>query len=214
VNPRASAQRWFFDGWSRFYDFAPIQRATYRPIHEAALRKLADLDVRDVLDVGCGTGQLTARLRETHPDARVVGCDFSRGMLLQAAQRRRRALWVQADAARLPFPASAFDAVVSTEAFHWFPDQDAALREFFRVVRPGGVLLVALVNTHSRPLSTAIRFGSRLLGEPFYWPTTEEMARWVEQEGFRVIEQRRVFRFPGGLLLPPVLTHAVKPAVP
>jgi SAM-dependent methyltransferase len=207
-----SPHRWFFDGWARIYDFAAIQWATYHPVHEAVLAKLADGGWRDLLDVGCGTGQLAARIRDGRPDARVVGCDFSGGMLHQAHERRGDGAWLQADAARLPLRDLSFDAVVSTEAFHWFPDPDAALAELFRVLRPGGRLLVAFVNTPSRVVSVATHLGSRLVGEPFYWPTREEMAGRVERAGFHVVEQTRIFRVPGGLLLPPILTRAVKPA--
>ena len=212
MNPVPSPRRWFFDAWSRIYDFAPIQWTTYHPIHEAVIAELANTGSRDILDVGCGTGQLAMRICDARPGTRVVGCDFSHGMLVKAAQGRRDGSWVQADACCLPLRAVAFDVIVSTEAFHWFPDQDAALDEFFRVLRPGGTLLIALVNTPSRAVSIATHLGSRLLGEPFYWPTTEEMARRVKRAGFHVVEQRRIFRVPGGLLLPPILTHAVKPA--
>jgi SAM-dependent methyltransferase len=103
-----------------------------------------------------------------------------------------------------------FDAVVSTEAFHWFPDQDAALAEFFRVLVPGGRVLLALVNTPAEVVSQVAYAGSRLAGEPFYWPTTGQVRRRFEAAGFQVIGQRRVFRLPG-FLLPPVLTQAVRP---
>jgi ubiquinone/menaquinone biosynthesis C-methylase UbiE len=121
--------------------------------------------------------------------------------------------WVQGDAGALPFRDGAFDAVVSSEAFHWFPDQPAALADVFRVLVPGGRLLLALVNTPAAPLSAAFHLGSRLLGEPFYWPTIGQMRQLVESAGFRIERQRRVFRLPG-FLLPPVLTCAVRPRNP
>ena len=61
----------------------------------------------------------------------------------------------------------------------------------------------------SAPLSLALHLGSRLLGEPFYWPTNRQMRAWVEAAGFRSEARRRVFRLPG-FLLPPVLTCAVR----
>jgi ubiquinone/menaquinone biosynthesis C-methylase UbiE len=211
--PERGAQRWFFDAWARVYDFPVVQMATYRPVHDAVLRVLREAAVRRVLDIGCGTGQLVTRIAETLPRVRVVGCDFSAGMLRRAAARsgsKHAARWVQGDAGRLPFRDGAFDAVVSTEAFHWFPDQHAALRELFRVLAPGGRLVLALVNTPAPLVSDVMYAGSRLVGEPFYWPTIRQMRRRVEAAGFRVESQRRVFRLPGFLLLP-VLTRAVRP---
>jgi ubiquinone/menaquinone biosynthesis C-methylase UbiE len=204
-------QRWFFDAWSRAYDFPLVQRATYRPVHDAVVEALRAGRHGRVLDVGCGTGQLSARIKTTFPRARVCGCDFSPGMLVHAAARTQAVGWVRADAGRLPFADRCFEAIVSTEAFHWFPDQPAALAECFRVLAPGGRLLLALVNTPAAAVSQAFHFGSRLLGEPFYWPSNREMRALVEAAGFRIERRRRIFRLPG-FLIPPVLTCAVRPS--
>src|SRR5882724_3315065 len=127
--------RGFFDVWSRFYDLPLVQAATYRPLHDAIVRALARGPHAAIVDVGCGTGQLVARLGAMPATNRVVGIDLSAGMLAQAAarlralppERRDVGRLIRADAARLPLADHAFDVVVSTEAFHWFPDQDACL---------------------------------------------------------------------------------------
>lgn len=104
-----------------------------------------------------------------------------------------------------------FNAVTSTEAFHWFPEQDAALAEFLRVLVPGGRLLLGMVNTPVQLVSDVAYVASRVVGEPFYWPTRRQIRRQVEAAGFEVQTQQRVFRLPG-FLLPPVLTQAIRPA--
>jgi ubiquinone/menaquinone biosynthesis C-methylase UbiE len=204
----AGPNRALFDLWSRFYDLPWVQRAVYRAPQDAVMRELAEAGCRRVLDVGCGTGQLAARVRRDLRGTRVVGCDFSAGMLDQARRRDRRTSWVRGDAGRLPFRRGRFDAVVSTEAFHWFPDPHRALREFRRVLRPNGVLLLALVNPRFSATGHLLNLLSRAVGQPFYWPTAREMRRLVRGAGFRVVEQRRLFRIPGALFIPPVLTVA------
>jgi len=204
--------RRFFDLWSLFYDTPIVQRLTYRPIHEEVLRLLRATAPHRVLDVGCGTGLLTARIHRELPQALVVGCDFSGGMLRHAAAHTRAVVWTRGDAQRLPLRAASFDAIVSTEAFHWFPDQERALAEFYRVLAPKGRLHVALINPPFAATSELLRAGSRLVGEPFYWPTRQHMRRMVETAGFRVEAQRRIYRIPAGLVLPPVLTTAAKGA--
>ena len=106
-------QRGFFDIWSRVYDLAPVQAAIYHPVHDAVLGELRAHPARRILDVGCGTGDLTARLgAELHTDL-VAGCDFSAGMLEQAQARTSVVRWLQGDAARLPFGDGRFDAVMT-----------------------------------------------------------------------------------------------------
>ncbi len=98
-----------------------------------------------LLDVGCGTGALEARLAVRWPGAPLVGVDLSRAML--AAARRKlgdpaNVSFVQASADALSFPDAHFDLVVSASAFHYFPRPVAALREMRRVLRPDGTLLL------------------------------------------------------------------------
>jgi SAM-dependent methyltransferase len=205
------ATRWFFDAWSHVYDLPLVQWLTYRPVHDAVLRVLHADEPRTVLDLGCGTGLLSQRIRRELPRIWVVGCDFSLGMLRRGLAHGHGSTWVQGDAMRLPFRAARFDALVSTEAFHWFPDQPAALAECFRVLATGGRLLVGLVNPLVEPMSDAMHLGSRLVGQPFYWPTRQRMRALVEAAGFRVEAQHRVYRLPAGLVFPPVLTVAVRP---
>jgi ubiquinone/menaquinone biosynthesis C-methylase UbiE len=208
--PKTGPTRGFFDLWSRVYDFPLVQLATYRPVHDAVLRVLSSEPCTRVLDIGCGTGLLAERVAAMPAIGTVVGCDFSAGMLAHAAERfagaadRKRApvRLVRGDATRLPFADAVFDAAVSTEAFHWFPDQNAALRELHRVLRPGGRLLLALVSPPLEVIADTVELGMRLVGQPLWWTTPSRLARQVRAAGFEVERQRRVFRVPGFLLLP------------
>lgn len=79
------AESILFDLWSATYDRPELQYSTYRPVHDAVLARLAGLTPSMILDLGCGTGQLTRRLRHEYPDAVVIGADLSTGMLHRAA---------------------------------------------------------------------------------------------------------------------------------
>ena len=200
-------RRWFFDAWSRVYDLPPVQRAVYRPVQEAVLAELRRTGARRVLDVGCGTGILTSRFADELGADFLCGCDFSLGMLEQAASRGREAAWVQGDALRLPLRGGTLDAVVSTESFHWFPDQDAAIAEFGRVLARGGRFVVAMVNPPAPAFGRSAHRVSAALGEPASWPTREQLRGALERAGFEVEGQRRVMRI-AGLLFPTVVTVA------
>lgn len=204
----AGPRRSFFDLWSRVYDLPVVQRAIYRPVQDAVIRELRRPLPRRIVDVGCGTGILTERLaRELDADL-ICGCDFSIGML-DHALARRPGPWVRADAQHLPLSGASVDVVVSTESFHWFPDPDAVLAEFRRVLAPNGRLLVGVVNMRTAPISRAAGAIAARLGEPAHWTTRADMKRRVEHAGFRGVRQRRVARI-GGIALPTVLTVATR----
>jgi ubiquinone/menaquinone biosynthesis C-methylase UbiE len=199
-----------FDLWSEVYDVEWVQRLAYRPVHDAVLEALRQRPRRAILDLGCGTGLFTRRLCNELPTTRVVGCDFSSGMLEHANRERAGGRWVRGNALELPFAEGGFDTVVSTEAFHWFPHPRTALAQIHRTLEPGGQLLLAFINPPSPLVSEAARISSRLLGDPLLWPTPSRMRGWLAEAGFRIESQHRIRRLPAGHILPPVLTSAVR----
>ena len=96
-------------------------------------------------DIGCGTGYLTARLsHSTAPDTTLYGVDIAHPMLLQASHRcADDVYWIQADAARLPFPNCSLNRLYSSLALQWLNDLSAFLAEAQRCLRPGGWLIFA-----------------------------------------------------------------------
>jgi len=142
-----------------------------------------------VLDVGCGTGIFAARLdRELSPGG-VVGCDLSAGMLTEAAARGGGVVLVRGDAARLPLRAGAFDAVVCTQAFHFF-DQPVAWAEFRRLLAPGGLALVGMIHPRTEVGSRRFsRLSSRASKAAVGFPTRPQMRRMAIEAGFEVLAQ-------------------------
>jgi SAM-dependent methyltransferase len=99
---------------------------------------LALLDAKPgerILDVGCGTGQLTAEIAQSGPE--VVGIDSSSAMVATARENFPHLRFEVADVTALSFE-SEFDAVVSNAALHWVRDQPAAIASISRAMRPRG----------------------------------------------------------------------------
>jgi SAM-dependent methyltransferase len=94
-----------------------------------------------ILDAGCGTGGLVNHLRTQRDDWHLTGLDFS-PRACELARLRTGAEIVQGSITDLPFADETFDAVVSADVVCQVEDGAQALREFARVVRPGGVVLV------------------------------------------------------------------------
>jgi SAM-dependent methyltransferase len=108
-------------------------------------RRLPERPGGDVLEIACGTGLVTRRLRERLiSSVRLVATDFSKAMLdyaqakLEAAQGIE---WHLADAMKLPFKDEEFAAVVCGFGLMFMPDRQAALEETRRVLEKGGILL-------------------------------------------------------------------------
>ncbi|MFV0495536.1 class I SAM-dependent methyltransferase [Mycobacterium sp.] len=168
------------------YDLPFLQHWVYRPPHDEVISWLRAHESRKIADIACGTGVLSCRIeRELQPEV-LYGVDMSDGMLNQARAKSSQVQWLRAPAEQLPFADGALDAVVTTSAFHFF-DQPAALREFHRVLVPGG--LVAVVTLSSR--------GSLQLPDgwlPQRNPPPAEMRALFEDAGFVVGDQHRVRR--------------------
>ena len=120
-------------------------------------RTIAELGLRPgerVLDLACGSGDLAIAAADA--GTRVVGLDFSAGMLRAARERGIGCGLVRADALALPFANGAIDAVVSGFALRNFVDLAAAFAESARVLRAGGRIALLEVD---RPASALLRFG-------------------------------------------------------
>ena len=141
-----------------------------------------------VLDLGCGTGHLTATVAET--GASVVGVDRSREMLVEARAAHPGVRFVRGDARRLPFEGS-FDAVLSNAVLHWVDDQDAALSSVHDALRPGG-RFVAELGGHGNIAAIVAATHAELAARgyetpmPWYFPTIGEYASRLESHGFEV----------------------------
>ena len=97
-----------------------------------------------LLEVPVGTGVLTMPVYRDLPGADITCLDYSEDMMASAraraqAARLQNVRFMQGDAGALPFGDEQFDIVLSLNGFHAFPDKEAAYRETFRVLKPGGV---------------------------------------------------------------------------
>lgn len=135
-----------------------LATASWLSLHEPLMGRVFSRREYDVsgchqlLDLGCGAGQIVRHLLRAAPsDATVVACDLSRGMLVRARERigaDPRLRFAAADIRHLPFHEGTFDSVTCGLVLEYLPHPLPALQEVARVLRPGGkALLFVTENT-------------------------------------------------------------------
>lgn len=212
------------------YDLsAPTYDALVGPSYAAQIGRLLDrVPLRPgaaILDVGCGTGvALFEAIRRVGQPAVAIGIDASPEMIrrarMKAAMAGVPAQFLAAPAERLPFPAAAFDLVISNSALHWFADRGGAVAEMARVLRPGGhLLLVAAVQPCCLEwLALVDAVSLRLLGRPqppvlHLLPTADEIQRHLAAAGLLTLDfQARRWQEPVGE--PARFMRAISTAMP
>jgi demethylmenaquinone methyltransferase / 2-methoxy-6-polyprenyl-1,4-benzoquinol methylase len=179
----------------------------------ATTRAVAPRAGERILDVAAGTGTSSAALCTS--GASVVAADFSPGMIdVGRARHATNPLieFVQADATRLPFDAAAFDAVTISFGLRNIENPKRALAEFFRVLKPGGRLVICEFSQPPLALVRAGYFGYLKLGMPLLvklvssnasayeylldsikdWPSQPVLSGWLREAGFTGVAYRNL----------------------
>jgi ubiquinone/menaquinone biosynthesis C-methylase UbiE len=194
--------------YARFYEDVMRPRLTSlvsnRSMREefALSSEMLDLDADTrLLDVACGTGNFTRyftqKLREKHGvdgNFLVTGMDLSWPMLETARTYLRReglddqVYLIRGDASRIPARRAAFNRLHCSGALHLMPRIDEVLRNFARVVEPGGVCVIGTFRVgDSNPVKRLLKRAAELPTQ-FHWFTEDELAKRLERAGFDMVE--------------------------
>lgn len=205
-----------FDSVAEYYDRMNRVMTLGRHRHwcrEVARRAAVPVD-GSLLDLATGTGEIALAARSLYPHAAITAADFSERMLAAAATRAigDAISWQVADANDLPFPDEAFDSVTSGYLLRNVDDVYRVLAEKFRVLKPGGRLVVLETCPPAGPLSPLVTLGVRLtipmLGQviardresykylrdsTLAFVPPEEVAQIARSAGFQHVGWRRKF---------------------
>lgn len=184
-----STSQWDAEDYARVGGFVPA-------LGEAALGLLDPQPGEHILDIGCGDGTLTLKIKEMGAD--VVGIDNSLSMIGAARAKGLDARLM--DAAQLKF-GEAFDAAFSNATLHWVLDKERAARAIWFALKPGGRFAGEMGGTGNLAnLRKALDdvLVERGYGPPTYaanwYPTPEEFTAVYEQVGFKDVDARLVDR--------------------
>ncbi|MBS1528974.1 MAG: methyltransferase domain-containing protein [Bacteroidetes bacterium] len=158
---------------------------------ESVLELLAVKPGERILDLGCGTGHLTQKIREQ--GAEVVGLDASPEMIGQAKDNYPDLDFIVGNGADFRFD-EPFDAVFTNATLHWIKDADGVIKSVYRALKPGGRFVGEFGGKGNNQLMMAatekvLKAHGYLKGDfilPWYYPSTAEYAAKLEAGGFRV----------------------------
>jgi trans-aconitate methyltransferase len=157
---------------------------------EGLLELLGPQSGERILDIGCGTGHLTARIATS--GAQVTGIDRSPEMIRQAREAYPWIRFELADAAKIPLEGG-FDAVFSNATLHWIKDPERVATELRRLLRPGGRFVAEFGGQRNIAglVGAAERVWAKLqwpgpMPNPWYYPSLGEYARVLEEHGLAV----------------------------
>ena len=144
-----------------------------------------------ILDLGCGTGDLTPKIQAA--GATVVGVDSSIDMIKAAKKKFPKIDFQQADARNLPFSAS-FDAIFSNAVLHWIPEKEAVVTNMYQSLKKGGRIVLEFGGKdNNQQIWDVLKMVLQKRGYPenakidfFYFPAIGEYATLLEKQGFRV----------------------------
>jgi len=192
-----------FDRWALSYDRSRLNEFVFFPsiraCQEEILRwKATRSGPYRVLDVGCGTGTLLSLLAKDEEAEWLLGLDYTKEMVRRAAEkfagapRPERLAALNADAERLPLADQSVDVVTCCNSFHHYPHQAKAVREFHRVLRPGGMLV--LIDGFRDNVIGWVVFDVFVAGvekQVHHAPWSEVRAH-IEAAGFKSLRQRKM----------------------
>ncbi|MGA3203229.1 MAG: methyltransferase domain-containing protein [Bryobacteraceae bacterium] len=137
-----------------------------------------------ILDLGCGSGQLTAKIAGS--GAETSGLDRSPEMIAEARRNFPELTFELGDAADFAVP-TPVDAVFSNAVLHWVKDADGVARSVARALRPGGRFVLEMGGRgNTQAVMDALREVAGPVETPWYYPSVGEYASLLERHGFEI----------------------------
>lgn len=133
-----------FSNWAKRYDRDLLQTILFQKVHKEIFKQISFFiqTKQRILDIACGTGLFASFLFDYNKKLKISGIDNSPGMIKTARKKKSYIDWKVACAEKIPYEDNTFDVVTCTTAFHHFQDQQKSIEEMYRVLKPGGIVVI------------------------------------------------------------------------
>lgn len=192
------------------YDFLNnlMSLSTQRYIKYKSIKNLNIKPHDKIIDLCCGTGDLSIIIKQIEPQADVTGIDFSDKMLEVAKQKSQNIQYLQGDVTALPYPDNTFDCAVMGFGLRNIQNAEKAVEEAYRILKPGGCFMhldFGKKNLISKVFDITIPVLTKLFTENYsaytylikskqIFPEPEDLIKDFESKGFR-LKKRQNFLF-------------------
>lgn len=192
------------------YDFLNnlMSLSTQRYIKYKSIKNLNIKPHDKIIDLCCGTGDLSIIIKQIEPQADVTGIDFSDKMLEVAKQKSQNIQYLQGDVTALPYPDNTFDCAVMGFGLRNIQNAEKAVEEAYRILKPGGCFMhldFGKKNLISKVFDITIPVLAKLFTENYsayaylikskqIFPEPEDLIKDFESKGFR-LKKRQDFLF-------------------
>ena len=192
----------FFNAGAVFYDVWWIQ-FWMKKFHQPVFEEINFEKKSKIIDLSCGTGELLQEIKnkDTPHNITLKGIDLSSKMLEIARKKIPSAIILeQQNVLNLQEKKNTYDYVISTEAFHHYPDQKKAIQEMVRIAKKEAKIIIVDINFFLRPIHWLFQ---KIEPGCVYINSRQEMKHLFEQAELKQITQKRSFGFA-------VMTKGVK----
>ena len=179
----------FFNKWAESYDLLLPLKLWFNHVQRKIIKSIQSNSRAKILDIGCGTGDALLMFKKKG-FIHLNGLDLSSVMLAKARRKLgRKVVLKKSNVEKMPFQKDFFDIVISTEAFHHFPNPQKALQEINRIIKPQGRFYLADVNFFLLPVHWLFKkFEPGHVGIN----NKKQFRELFKQAGFKIVLQKRL----------------------
>lgn len=182
--------------WANKYDKLWVQKYSLKPTRNYILEAMSELKSSDniqVLDLGCGPGQLINEISENIINIDITGIDFSEKMLEVSKSRNPHATHIKLDAAELDKLKGEYNVIICTHSLPYYKDPEKIMKELCRLLKDNGKIFIGFASGNSFYDKLILSFVKLTTG-PAHYPSDKKfkelVSSYFQVENLKIIKEK------------------------